>query len=107
MGDPDDVNDPETGDLAMFRCYHEGKFYAHAQSWVPDGGSGCVTCGCIVSNSKCIFVSLAGIILVSCVGYFKYRLKIPVYESLRRNLQFFYIIFLINYFLLHVCIYTS
>ena len=38
MGDPDDANDPETGDLAMFRCYHEGKCTAHAQSWVPDGG---------------------------------------------------------------------
>ena len=71
MGDPDDANDPETGDLAMFRCYHEGKCTAHAQSWVPDGGLGCVTCGCIVSHSKCIFVSLAGTIFIQLCRVFQ------------------------------------
>jgi len=42
---------------------------------VPDGDFGCVTYGCIVSHSKCIFVSLAGTIFIQLCRVFQVQVK--------------------------------
>ncbi|XP_053378679.1 chordin-like [Mercenaria mercenaria] len=36
-----------------FRCYYEGQFYAHAQSWIPADDNPCVTCRCNRGKVHC------------------------------------------------------
>ncbi|XP_052819490.1 chordin-like [Mya arenaria] len=49
----DDAKSNDIDETSVFRCYYGGKFYAHAQSWIPDDGSACVTCRCNRGNVHC------------------------------------------------------